>query len=43
LLKGFSFIEIIMALLGVIVGSTYIVTYIYVLTKTWREKKLSIE
>lgn len=43
LTKGATFIEIITALLGVIVGSTYLVTYILSLTKTWKEKKLSIK
>ena len=43
LMKDFSFVEIITALIGVIVGSTYLVTYIFALTKTWKEKKLSIK
>ena len=32
-----------LSFLGVIVGSTYLVTYTYALIKTWREKKLSIK
>lgn len=43
LLIGVSFVEIISALFGVIVGATYLVTYMYALTKTWKEKKLSIK
>ena len=43
LINGVSFVEIITALFGVIVGSTYLVTCIFSLTKTWREKKFSIK
>jgi hypothetical protein len=43
LMQGFSLVEILSALFGVMVGSTYLVTYIFALTKTWKEKKLSIK
>lgn len=43
LMKGVSFGEIIIALFGVIVGSTYLVTYIFALTKTWKQKRISIK
>lgn len=40
-LLGFSPVEIITALFGIIIGSTYLVTYIFALKKTWKEKKIS--
>lgn len=43
LMEGLSVVEIILALLGVIVGSTYLVTYLFALIKTWKEKKISIK
>lgn len=43
LIKGVTFVEIITALFGVIIGSTYLITYIFALTKTWKEKKISIK
>ena len=43
LMKGVSFGEIIIALFGVIVGSTYLVSYIFALTKTWKQKRISIK
>ena len=43
ILKGTSFIEFITALFGVIIGSTYLITYLFALTKTRKEKKISIK
>lgn len=42
-IKLSSFLEIIMAFLGVVIGTTYIVTYIYSLNKTWKNKKISVK
>lgn len=43
LVQGSSFVEILIALFGVIVGSTYLITYIFALTKTWKERKLTLK
>lgn len=43
LIKVTSFVEIISALIGVLIGATYIISYIFALNKTWNEKKLSIK
>ena len=43
IIKLSSFLEIITALFGVIIGTTYIVTYIYSLNKTWENKKISLK
>lgn len=43
LLTGASFIEIIAALFGVIIGSTYVVTYVVSVVKTWKEQKVAIK
>ncbi len=38
-----SFVEIIMSLLGLVIGTTYIVTYIYSLNKTTKSKSISLK
>ena len=43
LIKVTSFVEIISALIGVLIGATYIISYIFALNKTWKEKKFSIK
>lgn len=43
IVKGSLFVEIISAFLGVIVGSTYLVTYIYSLRKTWKKRKITVK
>ena len=43
LIKITSFIEILSALIGTLIGATYIISYIFALNKTWNEKKLSIK
>lgn len=43
LVKAVTFIEIITSLFGVIIGSTYLVTYVFALKRTWKEKNLSIK
>lgn len=40
---GLSFVEVITALVGVIVGSTYLITYIFALTKTWKIRKITLK
>ena len=42
-MHGFSFVEVITALFGVIVGSTYLSAYIFSLTKTWKERKITLK
>ncbi len=42
-IKGASFVETLMALLGVIIGGTYIVTYIYSLIRTREHKRISFK
>ena len=41
IIKGSSFVEIIMSFLGIVIGTTYIATYIYSLNKTLKIKKIS--
>lgn len=43
LIKVTSFVEIISALIGVLIGATYIISYIFALNKTWKEKKFSMK
>ena len=43
LIKVTSFIEIISALIGVLIGATYIISYIFALNKTWKEKTFSMK
>ena len=43
LIKVTSFVEIISALIGVLIGATYIISYIFALNKTWKEKKFSLK
>lgn len=43
LVKGSSFVEIITALCGTIVGATYLFTYISAFIKTWKEKKICVK
>ncbi|MBE7014147.1 MAG: hypothetical protein E7419_02935 [Ruminococcaceae bacterium] len=38
-----SFVEIFMSFLGMMIGATYIITYIYSLYKTWKNKKISFK
>ena len=42
IIKGSLFIEILSAFWGVIVGFTYLVTYIYSLRKTWKERRITL-
>ncbi len=41
LIKVSSFLEIISALIGVLIGATYIISYIFALNKTWKGKTFS--
>ena len=43
LIKGVTFVEIITSLFGVMVGLTYLITYIFALTKTWKERKITLK
>lgn len=43
ILKGSSLIEIMTALIALIIGTTYALTYMFSLNKTWGEKKFSIK
>lgn len=43
IMKGSSVIEIVMAIIGTIIGATYILTYVISLIKTWNEKKISFK
>ena len=43
LMKVTSFVEIVSALAGAVIGGTYIISYIFALNKTWREKTFSIK
>lgn len=38
-----SFLEVVVALVGVIITATYIVTYIFSLTQTWKNNSLSLK
>lgn len=43
LIKATTFVEIISALIGILIGATYIISYIFALNKTWKEKKFSMK
>jgi len=43
LIKVTSFVEIISALIGVLISATYIISYIFALNKTWKEKTFSMK
>ena len=43
LIKVTSFVEILSALIGALIGATYIISYIFALNKTWKEKRFSMK